>query len=164
LKGGALYRMSWVKTCDQYHWIYVRHTVCRRYWRVSYSHSLTFCYGFTTVAFTEFRIIELQDIRWWQRLGLDSLSEDSYQTDLDFRSYRCPDSSGPSQTPLDAFLDSVLPPEDRWTGPIDPHLIGRLNPYDSDSTTPESPDSESEFDDEELLILNTPEALHISGQ
>ncbi|KAG0701125.1 hypothetical protein DFH29DRAFT_1000528 [Suillus ampliporus] len=96
---------------------------------------------------------------------LDSASsKDSYQTDSDFRSHRhsgsidSTESSGPSQTPLDAFLDSELPPEDRWTGPA--HLlIGLLNPYNSD-TTPESPESESEFDDEDLLILNTPEALY----
>lgn len=90
----------------------------------------------------------------------DTSSKHSYQSHLDLRSHHCcdsTDSSGPPQTALDSFLDSVLPPED-W--PCDSHYLGRLNPYDSDSIAESEGSNLEEYDNEELLILNTPEALY----
>jgi hypothetical protein len=91
----------------------------------------------------------------------DTSSKHSYQSHLDLRSHHCrdsTDSSGPPQTALDSFLNSVLPPEDRT---CDPHYLGRLNPYDSDSIAEsESSNLDEEYNDDELLILNTPEALY----
>ncbi|KAG1738230.1 hypothetical protein EDB19DRAFT_1983776 [Suillus lakei] len=92
-------------------------------------------------------------------------SSNSYQMDLDLRSHHhCPsidstNSSGPLH-PLDAFLELAVAPEDL----PDPYKLART-PDDSTSIwsdDPQSPrsDPESEYDDEELLILNTPDALY----
>ncbi|KAG1718200.1 hypothetical protein EDD22DRAFT_855598 [Suillus occidentalis] len=89
---------------------------------------------------------------------------DSYQTDLDFRSHlhRYPsnessDSSGQAQYHLDAFLESVVAREDL----PDAYELS-VTPDDFVPSDPESEslDQHTEYDDEELLILNTPDALY----
>ncbi|KAG1751967.1 hypothetical protein EDD22DRAFT_850668 [Suillus occidentalis] len=82
---------------------------------------------------------------------------DSYQTDLDFRSHlhRYPsnessDSSGQAQYHLDAFLESVVAREDL----PDAYELS-VTPDDFVPSDPESESSDqhTEYDDEELLIL-----------
>ncbi|KAG1784491.1 uncharacterized protein HD556DRAFT_1451724 [Suillus plorans] len=91
-------------------------------------------------------------------------TNNSYQSDLDFRSHlhRSPsidstDSSGPAQYWLDAFLESAVAPEDL----PDAYELA-MTPEDFISSDPESEslDPETEYDDEELLILNSPDALY----
>lgn len=97
-------------------------------------------------------------------LDFDSTQSDSYETDLDFRSqnHSSIDSielSGPLH-PLDAFLESAVAPEDL----PDSYELARI-PDDSASIwsdDPQSPrsDPETEYDNDELLILNSPDALY----
>ncbi|KAG1797478.1 uncharacterized protein HD556DRAFT_1441037 [Suillus plorans] len=89
-------------------------------------------------------------------------TNDSYQSDLDFRSHlhRSPsidstDSSGPAQYWLDAFLELAVAPEDL----PDAYELA-MTPEDFISSDPESESSKTEYDDEELLILNSPDALY----
>ncbi|KAG0691560.1 hypothetical protein DFH29DRAFT_884169, partial [Suillus ampliporus] len=94
----------------------------------------------------------------------DSTHSDSYETDLDLRSRNHSsidsiDLSGPLH-PLDAFLESAVTPEDL----PDPYKLART-PDDSasiwlDDLKSPCSDPESEYDEEELLILNTPGALY----
>ncbi|KAG1841139.1 hypothetical protein DFJ58DRAFT_732592 [Suillus subalutaceus] len=89
-------------------------------------------------------------------------SSSSRQTNLDLRRSRrsvsidSTDSFGPVY-PLDAFLESVVAPEDL----PDAYELA-ITPDDfvcSDSDDPES-EPEMEYDNDELLILNTPDALY----
>ncbi|KAG1782210.1 hypothetical protein EV702DRAFT_1240022 [Suillus placidus] len=67
------------------------------------------------------------------------------------------DSSGQAQYPLDAFLELAIAPEDLPSAYELAITPDDFIPSDPES---ESSDQHTEYDDKELLILNTPEALH----
>jgi hypothetical protein len=94
----------------------------------------------------------------------NSMHSNSYEMDLDFRlqNHSSIDSielSGPLH-PLDAFLESVVAPEDLPGSyelariPDDSASIWSYNPQSLRS------DPETEYDNDELLILNSPNALY----